>query len=147
MPNTAVVADLTSQCRATVAVTHYLDARRECRICRRPFLFFAEEQKYWYEELQFPLEADCVRCSECRRHVHELRAMKQRYNTLLEAKERSAQETLELVEAAYTLVEAAVFTAKVVPRMRALLKRLKAGENQQVAAQVMKLLASSAAPP
>ena len=41
-------------------MTHYFDAKRVCRKCERPFLFFAEEQKYWYEDLRFPLEADCL---------------------------------------------------------------------------------------
>jgi hypothetical protein len=30
-------------------------------------LLFAEEQKYWYEELKFPLEANCLDCVPCRK--------------------------------------------------------------------------------
>ena len=67
VPGTAVVADVTRQRRATIHVTHYFDAKRECRKCGRPFLFFADEQKYWYEELAFPLEADCLECPPCRK--------------------------------------------------------------------------------
>ena len=67
IPNTAVQADTSKQPTATVAVTHYFDSKRTCRDCQRPFLFFAEEQKYWYEELGFRLDADCIRCVECRK--------------------------------------------------------------------------------
>ena len=57
IPNTAIPADLSRQAKATVPVTHYFDVRRQCRDCGRPFIFFAEEQKYWYEELKFKLDA------------------------------------------------------------------------------------------
>lgn len=60
VPDTAIAADVTKQSAATVPVTHYFDARRVCRKCERPFLFFAEEQRFWYEELGFPLEADAL---------------------------------------------------------------------------------------
>lgn len=53
--NTAIVADLDKQVAATVPVTHYYDVERQCRDCNQMFIFFAAEQKYWYEELQFPL--------------------------------------------------------------------------------------------
>ena len=146
VPNTAIVANTARQNRPTIPVTHYFDVRRRCRACGRPFLFFAEEQQYWYEELQFPLEADCVRCVECRAGVRELRAMKQQYDLLLQAPRRSAEDTLELVGAAYALVEASIFSPKVVPRMRALLRALQAGENPQVAVRAQELLAFSPAP-
>src|SRR5690554_738010 len=62
IPNTAVEADLSRQSPAAVPVTHYFDVKRACRDCGRPFIFYALEQKHWYEELGFCLEADCVRC-------------------------------------------------------------------------------------
>jgi hypothetical protein len=71
IPNTAVEADLSRQSRATVPVTHYYDVKRTCRDCARPFIFFADEQKHWYEELKLPLEADCVRCVPCRKTQRE----------------------------------------------------------------------------
>src|SRR5687768_13036282 len=51
--NTAIEADVARQNAPTIGVTHYFDSRRVCRTCSRPFLFFAEEQKYWYETLGF----------------------------------------------------------------------------------------------
>jgi hypothetical protein len=47
VPGTAIVANVTAQGPVTLNVTHYFDARRVCRVCGRPFLFFAEEQLYW----------------------------------------------------------------------------------------------------
>jgi hypothetical protein len=122
VPNTAVVADVAKQRPATVHVTHYFDARRTCRTCRRPFLFFGEEQKFWYEELGLPLEADCLDCVLCRRHEQQLRAAHENYNALLAVTGRTEMETLVLVACAVLLVEADVFSAKVLPKLRGLLK-------------------------
>ncbi|QDT02186.1 hypothetical protein K227x_05570 [Rubripirellula lacrimiformis] len=66
VPDTAIVANTARQPNATFPVTHYFDLKRRCRDCDRPFLFFAEEQRYWYETLQFYLGVDCVRCIDCR---------------------------------------------------------------------------------
>src|SRR5262245_57928602 len=52
VPKTAIAANLSNQRPATLPVTHYFDATRTCRKCGRPFLFFAEEQQYWYEVLK-----------------------------------------------------------------------------------------------
>jgi hypothetical protein len=124
VPNTAVAADVNRQARATLHVTHYFDARRVCRECRRPFLFFAEEQKHWYEELGFPLEADYLECPPCRKDEHRLRALRGRYEALLGNAQRTQEGTLELVECALALVESAVFTAELLPKLRGLLKPL-----------------------
>ena len=58
IPNTAILADLSQQTPATVPVTHYYDVKRHCLDCGRSFLFFAEEQKHWYEVLGFGLDSD-----------------------------------------------------------------------------------------
>ncbi len=67
IPGTAIRADPERQTRATIPVTHYYDLDKTCEDCGRPFVFFAEEQKHWYEVLGFDLAADCVRCHPCRR--------------------------------------------------------------------------------
>jgi hypothetical protein len=124
VPNTAVVADVSRQGKATLHVTHYFDAKRICRKCGRPFLFFAEEQKHWYEELMFPLEADCLDCAPCRKDEQRLRAIRQKYDALLEKTARTQADTLELVESGLFLVESVVFSAKLLPKLRGLLKPL-----------------------
>jgi hypothetical protein len=124
VPNTAVVADVTRQQPATLHVTHYFDATRVCRTCGCSFLFFAEEQKHWYEDLGFPLEADCLDCVRCRKALHRVRASRQTYEALLEQTDRTDADTLELVECALFLIEAAAFSTKLVPSLRGLLKPL-----------------------
>ncbi|MDB2685584.1 zinc-ribbon domain-containing protein [Mariniblastus sp.] len=47
----------------------YVDILETCRDCQRPFLFFAVEQKYWYETLKFHIDAECTRCAECRKEI------------------------------------------------------------------------------
>jgi hypothetical protein len=86
------------------------------------FLFFAEEQKYWYEDLKFPLEADCLDCPPCRKDEQRLRAIRRKYDALLEKTARTQADTLELVESGLFLVESVVFSAKLLPKLRGLLK-------------------------
>lgn len=44
----------------------YFDQKRHCRDCGRPYIWFAEEQRHWFEALGFYLGTDCVRCVHCR---------------------------------------------------------------------------------
>lgn len=124
VPNTAIPADLSRQSRATVAVTHYFDAKRRCRDCQRPFLFFAEEQRYWYEELGFALESDCVRCTVCRRRQRGLEQKRERYAELLHVPDRTIEQSLELADCCLALVEAGVFRERPLERVRSILKRI-----------------------
>jgi hypothetical protein len=126
IPNTAVVADVARQRPATLHVTHYFDAKRVCRKCGGPFLFFAEEQKYWYEDLGFPLEADCLECAPCRKDEQRLRSIREKYDALLRKTVRTESDTLELVEYGVLLLESSVFSVKVLPKLRGLLKTLSA---------------------
>jgi hypothetical protein len=145
IPGTAIAADTTLQARATVAVTHYYDARRVCRVCRRPFLFYAEEQKHWYEELRFPLEADCLECASCRKDAQYLQASRRRYEALLAATARTDDETLAMVDAALVLVESSVFSPKVLPRLRGALKALLADARSPSHGAARRLLSRAAA--
>ena len=126
IPNTAVAADLSRQSRATVPVTHYYDVKRRCRDCGRPFIFFAREQKHWYEDLGLPLEAECVRCVPCRKRQHGLAAKRERYEELFHVAERTSGETLEMAECGLSLIEAGLFAASLTPRVRQLLKQADA---------------------
>jgi len=124
IPYTAIAADLSRQPRATIPVTHYFDAKRQCRDCQRSFLFFAEEQKYWYEELGFALESDCVRCIECRQAQRGLEQKRERYAELLHVRDRTLEQDLELADCCLALVEARVFRERPLERVRAILNRL-----------------------
>ncbi len=46
---------------------YYVDVRCQCEACQRKFIFFAEEQRHWYDELGFHYAARATRCSDCRR--------------------------------------------------------------------------------
>lgn len=123
IPNTAVPADVSKQVGATIQVTHYYDLDRTCRKCNRPFIFFAEEQKYWYEELKLPLEADAVNCVPCRRKIRELQALKARYQELYHA-DRSETATYEMVEAALVLVEEGIFQVTVLEKLKGMVRQV-----------------------
>jgi hypothetical protein len=140
VPDTAIAADVTKQSPATVPVTHYFDARRICRKCERPFLFFAEEQQFWYEELRFPLEADAVECVRCRRDVRRLRELREEYEVLLVSPSRTEAETLRLVGCAVELIENGVFGTKLIPKLRALLKPLVGDSQRPTHAEARTLL-------
>lgn len=143
IPNTAIAADVARQAPATLHVTHYFDSKRVCRKCKRPFLFFAEEQKYWYEDLGFPLEADCLECPPCRKDEQRLGAIRQKYEALLANTTRSDTDTLELVACVLDLVEAGIFSHKVLPKLRGLLKPLllreEAASNREARALLQRM--------
>jgi Probable zinc-ribbon domain len=119
--NTAVVADCSKQAFTVLPVTHYFDVPRVCRVCRRPFLFFALEQKHWYEELGFPLDADCLHCLPCRKLEQGLARSRHRYEELFHIEARSAGESLEMAECCMSLIEGKQFSARQIERVRMLL--------------------------
>jgi hypothetical protein len=59
-PETAVRADVSRQRFSVTPRTYDVDMLKRCRGCRRSFIFFAREQKHWYETLGFSIDADCV---------------------------------------------------------------------------------------
>lgn len=132
---TAVKADPSKQHRSTVPVTHYYDVERVCRSCKRPFIFFAEEQRYWYESLRFPLDADCIRCPECRKTERFLARNRATYERLMAEPKRSWEDNLTMAECALLLVEHGVFQNRVLERIRALLKTVPEMEREKVAYQ------------
>jgi hypothetical protein len=123
---TAIHADPSRQHFSPVPVTHYYDLERVCRDCRRPFLFFAEEQRYWYETLRFKLNANCVRCYECRVNVRALARKRATYERLIHKKGRDWKESVVMAESALTLVEQGLFHKRQVGHIRALLKTVPA---------------------
>lgn len=128
IPHTAIVADLDRQTPATVPATHYYDVERRCRDCGRPFIFFAREQKHWYEELGFGLDSDCVRCVDCRRRQQGIAHEREQYESLFHVADKTPEQCLRMAEACLTLVEAGQFTAKKTQRVRMLLNQLPADD-------------------
>jgi len=121
---TAIVANTNRQPNATVPVTHYFDLKRTCRDCSRNFIFFAEEQRYWYETLQFYLGADCVRCIDCRLEQRINAKLREQYETLLGRDDRSDTESLELADVAMLLIHRGVFGNRCIERVRSFLNSI-----------------------
>lgn len=79
-PASSISANTLKQNFSVVPREFYLDVLKTCRDCKRHFIFFATEQRYWYEELGFFIDADCVRCPECRISDRMLRLRLTRYS-------------------------------------------------------------------
>ncbi len=123
IPGTAVAADLSKQVPATLPVTHYFDIERRCRGCGLLFLFYALEQKHWYEELGFGLDSDCVRCVPCRKKDQEIQRLRRRYQMLVTEEVRTDAEELELARCHLSLMEDGIFPPGHAEKIRAFLNR------------------------
>jgi hypothetical protein len=140
IPNTAIPADLSRQVAATVAVTHYFDVIRTCRACGKSFIFFAEEQKHWYEEIGFGLDSDCVRCVPCRKRQQGIARTRERYEELFHVHNRSADENLEMADCCLTLIEQSAFHRRQTERVRMLLKQAVHDRDYRTDARYIDLL-------
>ena len=125
VPHTAIEADLDRQSPCPVPVTHYFDLRRTCQDCGRAFLFFAEEQKYWYEELGFALDADCEQCFACRRERRGVARHRARYTELYHKEDRTLDEELDLAESYAGMCEGGDSPGKRALQVRARILRLE----------------------
>jgi len=135
IPNTAIPADLKRQTPATVPITHYYDVIRQCRDCGRSFIFFAEEQKHWYEDLGFSLDSNCVRCVPCRKRQQGVARQRERYEELFHVPDRTAAETLEMADCCLSLIETGTFSSRQTKRVRMLLNGLVENVDAEVVAR------------
>ncbi len=129
---TAVEADLERQAFSPVPVLYYFDLKRKCTECSRPFIFFAEEQKYWYETLGFVLDADCVRCTECRSRHHGLERQRRRYEELFHRDDRTVDENIAMAECSLVLIESGIFSTRQTECVRMLLNCIPSKRNDTV---------------
>ena len=51
----------------------YLDEERKCRTCGCDFIFFKEEQQFWFETLGFWVQSEAVNCKKCRAKIRKRR--------------------------------------------------------------------------
>ena len=124
IPNTAIVASRIRQNSGLGYVTHYFDVIRQCEDCDRNFIFFAQEQRHWYEVLRFNLSANCRHCVECRKLRQQIARIRKRHDHLLGLASRTEKETLELIDCGITLAEKAVFGSRVIERLRQMLNQI-----------------------
>jgi len=97
-PQTAIRADLNVQRYAVYPRPYYVDMLKTCIDCGRAFIFYAREQRYWYEVLGFYIDVDCVRCVECRRKQHATKRHMERYAELQARDSLSRKEMTYLVD-------------------------------------------------
>ncbi|WP_051293850.1 zinc-ribbon domain containing protein [Pseudoduganella violaceinigra] len=64
----------------------------------RDFIFFALEQRYWYEARGFYVDSECVRCVECRHKRRVAKRRHQRYTALQGRASLSREEMMQLVD-------------------------------------------------
>jgi hypothetical protein len=121
---TAVKADTAKQSNATVPFPYYFDVDAVCDKCGHPFIFFAEEQKYWYEELGFYLWATAVCCPACRKELQSLRRKQRRYEELIRMSDRTTEEHFEVADCSLALIEEGIFDRRQTERVRAIFNRL-----------------------
>lgn len=123
IPGTAIAADLDQQTESTRPVTHYYDLERQCDDCERWFIFYAVEQKHWYEKLGFGLDSDCIHCPECRKERQALQRKRFRYEELQARDDLDRDEAFELARCRLELVAAGVFGFRQLDRVRQVLNR------------------------
>ena len=116
VPSTAVLAD-SQRLKPRSCFSQpgaYFDDRRTCEQCGRKFLFFAEEQKHWYETLGFPIDTRCKRCPPCRKAhrtlLQGLTRLREQYDELARHRKLALVDCYSIAEAAITLVESRVFS-------------------------------------
>ena len=102
---TAVLANVERQQYFWSPRPVYVDLLKRCLACRRPFLFYANEQRFWYETLHFNTDVDCVKCVPCRKHDRRVKAATERYAVAVQAKRLDAAAMKTLVDDALYLLE------------------------------------------
>ncbi|KHD11347.1 hypothetical protein PN36_20450 [Candidatus Thiomargarita nelsonii] len=104
-PESAIKADIERQNYSIYPKKLYVDMERQCTQCNRQFIFFAAEQKYWYETLGFYIDADCVKCIDCRKKEQKIKKMMLDYEELLKKSNKTAKETSRLKNIALELFQ------------------------------------------
>ena len=131
---TAVAADLARQTSSERPVTHYFDVRSQCRDCQRLFLFFADEQKKYYEQFKLPLEVQAVRCFPCRKKYQHRKRLQKRYGTLrTKFPDCTPKELLELVQVMLELIELKAFRPEKLRDVQRFLKLIPADFDRHAA--------------
>lgn len=102
---TAIVANTAIQNYSMYAIEVYVDIEKICRDCHRWFIFFAKEQQYWFEVLNFYVDADCVKCCECRKKDRSVRNLQSDYADLMNVNQRTTKQTKQLKQIALALFE------------------------------------------
>ena len=74
---TAAKADTSKQDFTVCPRYWYVEVTFHCARCGEAFVFSAEEQRFWYEDLGFYVDSCAKHCPTCRRQIRELNALRQ----------------------------------------------------------------------
>lgn len=77
---TAVRANTADQNCSICPRYWYVDAAFPCSRCGAEFVFTAAEQRVWYEEYRFWVDARPKHCPTCRRDLRQLKAARMEYD-------------------------------------------------------------------
>ena len=102
-PETAIPAATEKQSDNVYPRQLYVDIAEQCVDCHRPFLFFAKEQQYWFEELKFWIDAHAIKCSECRKKTRAINRLQISYANLVIKESRTPEENQLLKSSAQQL--------------------------------------------
>lgn len=61
----------------------YADKKMECSACKQTYIFYAFEQRFWYEELRFNYSSIPVHCLECRKKIRKPKVLNKKLSELL----------------------------------------------------------------
>ena len=78
--STAVRAEVSKQNYTVCPLYWYIDATFQCSRCSETFVFAADEQKFWYEELKFWIDSIPSKCAKCRKELRDLNDLQQEYD-------------------------------------------------------------------
>ncbi|MEM5508305.1 zinc-ribbon domain containing protein [Pseudoalteromonas sp. AS71] len=102
-PNTVILADIKKQNYAIYPRALYVDIEEKCGTCSKAFIFFAQEQQYWFEVLGFWVDSHCTHCFECRKHARYILTLRKRYDILTSLANKTSNEKTQRKELANTL--------------------------------------------
>ena len=102
-PNTVILADIKKQNYAIDPRALYVDIEEKCESCSKAFIFFAQEQQYWFEVLDFWVDSHCTHCFECRKHARYILTLRKRYDMLTSLANKTSSEKTQRKELANTL--------------------------------------------
>lgn len=82
--SSAIRADISKQHFSVCPRYWYVDAAFRCPRCGENFVFTADEQRFWYEELGFWIDSQAQHCKHCRGELRHLKALRQEYDREIE---------------------------------------------------------------
>ena len=137
--NTAIKADMELQKGSAYAVKYFFDEDKTCVHCKRHFIFFAAEQKYWFDQLKFNIAAQGHSCFECRAFANEQKYFKQRYDALTHHGERTNEQSLEMAHMCLSLVESGVFKPRSIQTVQKFLNEIANDDKSPMKGKIAKI--------